>query len=102
MSRKQRGKKSSDPAVQEKRRRVKRLHEITAADDIRYRGPISYQGLQALGWACIVASVLRLILAIGGSRDPRLAADTRGLMDVLTFLVPLPLPFLLIANYEDM
>jgi len=100
MSRKQRGKKTSDPAVQEKRRRVKRLHEITAADDIRYRGPISYQGLQALGWACIVASVLRLILAIGGSRDPRLAADTRGLMDVLTFLVPLPLPFLLIANFS--
>ena len=90
----------SKPAAQEKRHRIKKLHEVTAADDIRYRGPLSYQGFQALGWACIVASVLRLILAIGGSRDAQLAADTRSLMDVLTYLVPLPLPFLLIANFS--
>ena len=88
------------PAAQEKRRRIKKLHEVTAADDIRYRGPLSYQGFQVLGWACIVASVLRLILAIGGSRDPQLYADTRTLMEVLTYLVPLPLPFLLIANFS--
>ena len=88
------------PAAQDKRRRIKKLHEITAADDIRYRGPLSYQGFQALGWACIVASVLRLILAIGGSRDPRLYADTGALMEVLTYLGPLPLPFLLIANFS--
>ena len=90
----------SKPAPHEKLRRIKKLHEVTAADDIRYRGPLSYQGFQALGWACIVASVLRLILAIGGSRDAQLAADTRSLMDVLTYLVPLPLPFLLIANFS--
>ena len=106
MSRKQKGKKPvaqqrkpAAPAAQEKRR-IKKLHEITVADDIRYRGPLSYQGFQALGWTCIVASVLRLILAIGGSRDPQLYADTRTLMDVLAFLVPLPLPFLLIANFS--
>ena len=87
-------------ATQDKRRRVKRLHEVTVADDIRYRGPLSYQGFQALGWACIVASVLRLILAIGASKDPRLYADTGALMDVLTYLVPLTLPFLLIANFS--
>ena len=86
--------------TQEKRRRIKKLHEVTAADDIRYRGPLSYQGFQALGWACIVASVLRLILAIGGSKNPQLYADTRVLMNVLTYLAPLPLPFLLIANFS--
>ena len=87
-------------APQDKHRRMKKLHEVTAADDIRYRGPLSYQGFQALGWACIVASVLRLILAIGGSRDPQLYASTGTLMKVLTYLVPLPLPFLLIANFS--
>ena len=92
---------SAKTAAQEKRRRIKRLHEVTAADDIRYRGPLSYQGFQALGWACIVASVLRLILAIGGSQDPQLYADTKSLMDVLTYLAPLPLPFLLIANFSQ-
>jgi len=107
MSRKQKEKntviqqrKTVVPATKDQRRRIKKLHEVTTADDIRYRGPLSYQGFQALGWACIVASVLRLILAIGGSRDPRLYADTRTLMDVLTYLVPLPLPFLLIANFS--
>ena len=87
-------------APQDKHRRMKKLHEVTATDDIRYRGPLSYQGFQALGWACIVASVLRLILAIGGSRDPQLYASTGTLMKVLTYLVPLPLPFLLIANFS--
>ena len=91
---------TGEPAVQNQRRRIKKLHEVTAADDISYRGPLSYQGFQALGWACIVASVLRLILAIGGSKDPRLYEDTGALMDVLAYLVPLPLPFLLIANFS--
>ena len=91
---------AAGPEAQNKRRRIKKLHEITAADDIRYRGPLSYQGFQALGWACIVASVLRLILVIGGSRDPQFSADTGVLVNVLTYLVPLPLPFLLIANFS--
>ena len=99
MSRKQK-EKTSEPAARNKKRRIKKLHEVTAADDIRYRGPLSYQGFQALGWACVVASALRLILAIGGSKDPRMYADTKALMDVLTYLVPLPLPFLLIANFS--
>ena len=99
MSRKQK-EKTSEPAARNKKRRIKKLHEVTAADDIRYRGPLSYQGFQALGWACVVASALRLILAIGGSRDPQMYADTKALMDVLTYLVPLPLPFLLIANFS--
>ena len=87
-------------AAAQNKRRIKKLHEVTAADDIRYRGPLSYQGFQALGWACIVASVLRLILAIGASKDSQLYADTRVLMDILTYMVPLPLPFLLIANFS--
>ena len=90
----------SKPAMPDKRRRIKRLHEVTAADDIRYRGPLSYQGFQALGWACIVASVLRLILAISSSKNPQLYEDTGTLMSILTYLVPLPLPFLLIANFS--
>ena len=99
MSRKHK-EKIGEPAPQNKRRRIKKLHEVTVADDIRYQGPLSYQGFQALGWACVVASVLRLILAIGGSRDPQIYEDTKALMDVLTYLVPLPLPFLLIANFS--
>ena len=91
---------TNKPAAQEKRRRIKKLHEITAADDIRYSGPLSYQGFQALGWACIVASVVRLIIVIGGSKDPQFYADTETLIGVLTYLVPLPLPFLLIANFS--
>ena len=94
------GQTTAVKAAEQNKRRIKRLHEVTAADDIRYRGPLSYQGFQALGWACIVASVLRLILAIGGSRDPQLYADTGTLMAVLTYLAPLPLPFLLIANFS--
>ena len=27
----------------------KKLHEVSTQDDIRYRGPLSYQGVQVLG-----------------------------------------------------
>ena len=76
-----------------------KLHEMTRENDIRYRGPLSYQGFQILGWACIVISALILMLRAGQQVDPQLAKRVLPLISVLTFICPLSLPFLLIANF---
>ena len=39
-------------------KKKRKLHEISKEADIRYRGPISYQGFQALGWLCITAAAV--------------------------------------------
>lgn len=41
-----------------------RLHEHGRHDDIRYRGPLSYQSFQVLGWLCIVASAAAFMIKL--------------------------------------
>ena len=78
----------------------KKLHEVSLQEDISYRGPLSYQGFQILGWLCIVLSVAAALLATGGKFDEGLTKDTAGLMNVLEYVTCLSLPFLLIANFS--
>ena len=54
-----------------KRKRVK-LHEHTAENDIRYRGPLNYQHFQMLGWMCIVASAAVVLITLGAKMDSSL------------------------------
>ena len=82
-----------------KKRRT-RLHEQTAENDIKYRGPISYQGLQVLGWLCIVFSAVVLVMKLGIKADPSMAKDFEGPINILGFLTDLSLPCLLIANFS--
>lgn len=61
----------------EKRRR--KLHETELQNDIKYRGPLSYQHFQIFGWLCIVLSVVVIMLKLGGKADEGLARDTAPL-----------------------
>lgn len=81
-------------------KKKRKLHELLAEEDIRYRGPISYQGFQALGWLCITVVAATLLLRIGGRIDPKIAEKTAGLLNVLNYVRSLSLPFLLIANFS--
>ena len=81
--------------------KVKKLHEISVTDDIRYRGPISYQGFQILGWICIIAPMVNLILSLAYVSDPQEFQGTEFLLIILSNLAPLALPFLLIANFSQ-
>ena len=76
-----------------------KIHEITPENDMRYRGPLHYQHFQILGWLCIVLSQAVVILKLGGKLDSSIAADTAGLMGILSQVTDLSLPFLLIANF---
>ena len=56
-----------------RKKRVK-LHEVTAENDIRYRGPLSYFHFQILGWLCIVLSQVALFIRLAGRINPDAAA----------------------------
>ena len=78
----------------------RKLHEVSLEDDIRYRGPISFQGFQVLGWLCLVGTVLMALLNIARKADPMTAEMTEQYMSIVETFAMLSLPFLLIANYS--
>lgn len=86
--------KESDPM-----RKRRKFHEIEIENDIRYRGPLSYQGFQILGWLCISLMVVIMCLNLSMMLDPASAESTYGTVQVLTYFNTLSLPFLLISNF---
>ena len=78
----------------------RKLHEYSAENDIRYRGPLSYQGFQILGWLCITLLSGILLLKIGIKLDPKHAAQYTSINRVLTYIESGSLPFLLISNFS--
>ncbi|MBR4576746.1 MAG: hypothetical protein IKO25_06030 [Clostridia bacterium] len=81
-------------------RKRRKLHEVSIHEDIRYRGPLSYQHFQMLGWLCIVLSVIPAMIQIGARMDEGLKNSTEDLQNVLAYVASLSLPFLLIANFS--
>ena len=77
-----------------------KLHEVSLENDIKFRGPISFQGFQVLGWLCIVASVAHVMVNLAQSIDPSTAEMTKGILPIIETFASLSLPFLLIANYS--
>ena len=83
----------------EKKRRAK-FHEHGLHDDIRYRGPLSYQSFQVLGWLCIVTSVVVIAMKLGVKVNPEMQIRYGKVSQLLENLPMLSLPFLLIANFS--
>ena len=75
------------------------LHETTADNDIRYRGPLSYQHFQAMGWLCIALYAACTLLKFGAKLDQTVAVKAGSILQVLEILGEMSLPLLLIANY---
>ncbi len=75
------------------------LHETTADNDIRYRGPLSYQHFQAMGWLCIAVYAACTLLKFGAKLDQTVADKAGSFLPVLEIFGEMSLPLLLIANY---
>ena len=78
-----------------------KIHEITADNDIRYRGPITYQHFQILGWLCIVVSQIALLLRIGSKLDASIAESFGSIEPLLKSISNMSLPLLLFANFAQ-
>ena len=78
----------------------RKLHEISPEDDIRFRGPLSYQSFQALGWLALAGTFALSLMKVALNVDPATVESRQGLLTFLTFLSSLSLPLLLIANFS--
>ena len=83
------------------RKKLWKLREYSAEQDIRYRGPISYQGLMALGWLMIVFTALSVLLSAMtiSEQEPQLIKTVGTIVTVLDYLSNFSVPLMLISNF---
>ncbi len=77
-----------------------KFHEYTAANDMKYKGPLNYQSFQLFGWICIVLAVVAGLINAGASIDPELEKQIGKIGTILSWIASLSLPFLLMANFS--
>ena len=94
-----RKKRSAKVKARARKPRTK-FHEYTAANDMKYRGPLNYQSFQLFGWVCIILSVVAGLISVGGSVSPDVGKQFGQLGTVLSWVSGLSLPFLLMANFS--
>ena len=85
------------------RKKFGKLYEYSLEQDIRYKGPLSYQRLMALGWLMIVFAVLRILLSalVTSGKDPEMIRTTDPYIAVLEYLSGFFVLLLLIANFAQ-
>ena len=86
-------KKSSATVKAGKKKTRTKFYEYSAANDIKYRGPLSYQSFQLFGWICIILSVVAAIISLGSSISPDLEKDLGNLGSILSWVASCSLPW---------
>ena len=76
----------------------KKYYEVTAADDISYRGFLSYRYLKIIAWVLIVIACLGTVLSIY-TFSPGESESYEGIINVMTYGKDLSVPLLLIASF---
>ena len=84
----------------EKKRKRFRLPKLSLEDDIRYRGPLSYQHFQIFGWICIVSTFVILMMNLACKVNGEMTSRLSGWIEVLRYAADMSLPFLLVANFS--
>lgn len=74
-------------------------YERNSANDIKFRGPLSYRHLLILGWLCISFKVLDVLTSLAISLDPNQPKWLLGLHNVAGVVGYFALPLFLIANF---
>lgn len=83
----------------EKTPRIK-LKDRTLANDIKYRGPLSYRYLRIIGWLCLAITQLAVLLRIAVFFNHGNPIQSLNWINVFAEIVAgLPLPLFLIANF---
>lgn len=96
----QKNRKHKDP-VRKKNGKI-RLNALTTEQDLRYRGPLSYRDFKIIGWGCIIVAQIIVLMKLGVKINTGLDQRLNGWVNILTWIAPLALPFLLMSNFAVM
>lgn len=83
----------------EKKTRLK-IHEVTAENDIRYRGPLSYRHLKIIAWIACWFGQLATILGLLGKASDGMRASLNTPISVFSFISTLMAPMFLFAAFS--
>ena len=78
----------------------KKIFDVTSENDIRYRGPLTYQHLRILGWLFIAASQVGVVLRLGLKLDPNFIPNSESVLNIFSSLSDFAMPLFLIANFR--
>lgn len=82
----------------EKKKRVK-IHEITAENDMKYRGPLNLSHFKISGWICVVIGQAGFLMSFFSTVFKITDKAYTNTAAVFTFIGSFALLFLLIANF---
>ena len=85
--------------IEQKKRRHKKLHEITALNDIKYRGPFSYRHLRIFAWVFMAMAQVGFFLSAASNIDKQFGEEIAGLSQFFKSFGSLTLPLFLIASF---
>ena len=77
----------------------KQIYEIDETNDIRYRGPLTYQHLRMLAWLCLAASQVAVLITIAGRIDSWYLDAYGNISKVCRILSDFATPLFLMANF---
>ena len=89
------GKKGGKNGKKKKRRRIS---DITFENDIKYRGPFSYRWLRIFAWAAIAFAQIAIIMTLGARVDAKIAKFS-GLIAFFQIMGTMSVPLFLMANF---
>ena len=81
------------------RRRRLKMHEVTAENDIKYRGPLSYRHLRILGWLSLAFAQAAVLMTIASNLDVWLAEQLAPYSSAFSFIGEFAVPLFLLANF---
>ena len=76
-----------------------KIHEIDSTNDIKYRGPLTYQHFKMAGWFFIALSQIPVVMSIGDMINKDSAGNAQLLRTILSVIGNIAAPLLLIANF---
>ena len=76
-----------------------KIHEINSTNDMKYRGPLTYQHFRMIGWVLIALAQVMALYMLGESLFPDKIPDIGRWSFVLSVLSQMASPFLLVANF---
>lgn len=85
--------------VNNKKRRRRKLHEITAENDIKFRGPLSYRHLRIVAWICFAMAQAGIVLSVAAKADPVWGAEIAWIINLLQLFGNLTIPLFLLASF---
>lgn len=75
------------------------LKNRTKANDIKFKGILSYRHLRIIGWVFLALAQVAVILKIAMAVDKTMASSLNPWITVVSFFSDLPLPLFLLANF---